>query len=432
MFPVNRRVTCNHTGVAEPLLRRRKGFGRLLAGQGVSALGDWMATTAFMALTLKLTGSPTAVGGILTVRLLPAIVAGPIAARAAHRAGPRPTMLTMDALRVAMVAVVPFVQALWWVYLWAFMIEVASLVFLPARDACVPDLVDEDDLPAANGMLLGSSYGTIPIGAGAFALVAALPVDRWPVLGDRPYALAFWVDAATYVVSFLLIAGIAELSRATPETATDEPPGLRGAFRLPLVRAVLPATLGAALGLGCLFSVGIVFVREVLDASDAAFGLLIVSFGVGAGLGLLLLQRRGGEPSLAWVREGIGVAALSMGAIAIAPAIVGAYLAAITLGAGISHGIVAGMSVLQRDTDGEDRLLAFTAFHISIRLALGISALAAGAAGDLVPEMHWPGIGEVAPARTVILGAGAVVLLSLAAVPRTSPTTHPPHTPHAT
>ena len=35
------------------------------------------------------------------------------------------------------------------------------------------DLVGDDDLPMANGLVLGSSYGTIPLGAGAFAAVAA-------------------------------------------------------------------------------------------------------------------------------------------------------------------------------------------------------------------------------------------------------------------
>ncbi|MCZ7528966.1 MAG: hypothetical protein M5U31_00630 [Acidimicrobiia bacterium] len=42
---------------------RRPGFRDLLVGQGVSALGDWMGTVAFMALVLQITGSPAAVGG---------------------------------------------------------------------------------------------------------------------------------------------------------------------------------------------------------------------------------------------------------------------------------------------------------------------------------------------------------------------------------
>src|SRR5262245_37129681 len=156
-------------------LVRRPGYRDLLVGQGVSALGDWMGTVALMALVLQLTGSPIAVGGILTLRLLPAAIGGPLAARAAARWDRRKTMLAMDATRAVMIALVPLIRALWWVYLWGFLVEVASIVFLPARDASIPDLVESDDeLPLANGLILGTSYGSIPVGAALFAAVAAL------------------------------------------------------------------------------------------------------------------------------------------------------------------------------------------------------------------------------------------------------------------
>ena len=125
----------------------RNDYTKLLAGQAVSGLGDWMATTAFMALALDLTGSPTAVAGVLVVRLLPGLVAGPIATRVSSRWTPRRTMLAMDLVRAGAVAVIPFVDTLWWIYGWAFALEVASLVFLPARDASMPLLVDVDHLP---------------------------------------------------------------------------------------------------------------------------------------------------------------------------------------------------------------------------------------------------------------------------------------------
>ena len=163
-------------------LVRRPGFRDLLVGQGVSSLGDWMGTVALMALVLQLTDSPAAVGGILTLRLLPAAVGGPLAAKAAGRWDRRRTMLAMDLTRAAMVFAIPFVRALWWIYLWGFLLEVASIVFLPARDSSIPDLVDgDDDLPLANGLILGTSYGSIPLGAALFAAVAALPVQL-----DRP------------------------------------------------------------------------------------------------------------------------------------------------------------------------------------------------------------------------------------------------------
>src|SRR5436853_5773991 len=91
-------------------LLRHRGFGRLLIGQSVSALGDWMATVALMALVLDITGSSTAVAGILVLRLAPAALAGPLAARAIRRWDRRRTMVGMDGLRAGIVVLVPLVH----------------------------------------------------------------------------------------------------------------------------------------------------------------------------------------------------------------------------------------------------------------------------------------------------------------------------------
>ena len=65
----------------------RRDFRLLLGGQAISGLGDWMATFAFMALALEVSDSTAAVGGILTLRLLPAAIGGGVAARIATSEG---------------------------------------------------------------------------------------------------------------------------------------------------------------------------------------------------------------------------------------------------------------------------------------------------------------------------------------------------------
>src|SRR5436305_9155750 len=104
--------------MSRPSLLKRCPFRTLLVGQGVSSLGDWMGTFAFMALVYQVSGSAAAVGGILALRLLPAALGGPLAARAASRWDRRRTMVAMDVVRATMVASVPFVRGLWWIYLW--------------------------------------------------------------------------------------------------------------------------------------------------------------------------------------------------------------------------------------------------------------------------------------------------------------------------
>jgi MFS family permease len=391
---------------------RRRGFRDLLIGQGVSGLGDWMGTVAFMALALELTDSPLAVGGILTLRLLPAAVGGPLAARAGQHWDRRRTMLAMDALRAAIIAAVPFIRAIWWVYACAFALEVASLVFLPARDSSIPDLVDAEDLPVANGLVLGSSYGTIPLGAGLFAAVAALPFAD---LFGRPLALVFWIDAGTFLVSFAFIARLTMLS-SDGSDAAPENVRFREAFRIPLVRAVMPAATAVALGLGALFSLGIVFVREVLGASDTEFGVLIALFGVGAAFGLLVLQLRRGRDPLTETRLGVIAIGLIVAAFSLAGSVWLAYIGATAFGAAAAYSLSSGMGALQSKLDGHQRILAFAAFHVVIRVGLSLAAIGAGLAGDLLENVRWPWIGELEPSRVVLLCSGIIVVLSAALV----------------
>jgi MFS family permease len=381
----------------------RPGFRLLLTGQAVSALGDWMGTIAFMVLVHRLTDSSTAVAGVLVLRLLPAAVAGPLTAQAARRWDRRYTMVSMDLVRAGLIALVPLVRGLWWIYLMAFLVEVASLVFLPARDASVPDLVEERDLTVANGLVLGSSYGTIPLGAAAFAAAAALPLLTDGGVAGRPYALAFWIDAGTYIVSCLLLMRITELSDRGHGDDDATEASFRDAFRIPLVRAVVPAAATAAIGLGALFSLGVVFVRDVLDATDSQFGVLIALFGVGAAGGLVLL--RSVAVSLATVRATVLVQGALIAGLSFAPGIAVTFVGAAAFGAATAATLAAGMSVLQSRLDGRGRVLAFAAFHIVIRGGLSAAAIGAGVAADLVDTV-----------RPVLFSSGLVVMASAALV----------------
>lgn len=395
------------------VLVRRPGFRDLLSGQAVSGLGDWMGTIAFMALVYDRAG-PTAIGGILALRLLPGALGGPLTARAVSRWDRRRTMVMMDGLRAAVIAAVPLVDALWWIYVGAFTVELFSMVFLPARDASIPDLVDEEQLPMANGLILASSYGTIPLGAAAFAAVAAIPGGD--VFGRR-LALVFWVDALTFLVSLLFVARLTQLttSPGTPRSADEGSPhpSFADAFGIPLVRTIVPAAGAVALGLGALFSLGIVFVRQVLDASDTEFGFLIALFGVGAAAGLALLQMARQGDALARTRQGVTMMGVVVAAFSLSPVLWLAYLGAAAFGASVAFTLASGMGAIQSSLKGTERVLAFAAFHVVIRVGLALAAIGAGAAGEFVDAVNLPVLGRLEPSRLVLLCSGLLVLGSL-------------------
>lgn len=392
-------ATAYPAGGLRPLLRET-GFRRLALGQTVSGLGDWMATVALMVLVLELSGSSAAVGGVLVLRLTPALLAGPLVARIVRRWDRRSTMLAMDAARAGLVLAIPLVDALWWIYVCSFFLELAGLVFLPARDAAVPDLARRDSLPLANGVMLASSFGTIPFGALAFGVVS------WIGGGGVPAAV-FVIDAGTFLVSYALIARVSLVDRADGDDSNSDA-RFRDALRLPIVRSVGPAALVTALGLGTLFSLGVVFVSEVLGASTLEFAVLIALFGVGAGVGIAALNVSG-RPDVGTVRFCIAAQGGVVAAMSQVPTTWAAFLGAVLFGAATAAGMAAAMSILQEHLGERDRVLAFTAFHVLIRAGLALAALGAGLAGDFLGRLDWPLLGSLPPARAVLLVSGLLV-----------------------
>jgi MFS family permease len=407
-------------------LLRAQGVRNLLIGQSVSALGDWMGTIAVLFLVQRVSGSAAALGGVLVVRLLPGLLAGPLAARATARWGRRGTMLAMDAVRAGMVLLLPLISEIWWIYLWSILIEAAGLVFLPARDAAMPTLVKEAgkdaNLSLANSLVLGTSYGTIPLGAGAYFGLIYLG-DH--VLGLSPgygvFLLVFGIDALTYLASYFAIARINSLLEESKDEHAaialarerhEHAAGLRSALSIPLVRTIIPAVITVTIGIGALFSVGVSFVDEVLHATEGEFAGLIACFGVGAAIGLGISRLLPEGQYIRGARIGVVVQGSVIAAMSLAHQYWIAILAAAGFGASAALTLVSGMSVLQTRLSGRERDLAFAVFHVTIRVGLGLAAVGAGIAADVLTSVDWPLVGRLQSQRVVLFSAGMVVVLS--------------------
>ena len=417
-------------------------FRRMLIGQTVSALGDWMGTIALMMLVLRISGSTTAVGGVLVLQLLPSAVAAPVVARLISRVDRRQVMLACDAIRAVVVLLLPLIWMIGWVYVWAFVLQVVALAFLPARDAATPVLAGvpagdhshdkEARLSAANALILATNYGAIPFGAGAFALIVTVG-DAVGLPPAGQFLLAFWIDALTYLASYAAIRGIGDLGHrlfrqpAEMAQAPDVDAGghaaptrpenretlrLREVLKYPVARTVVQATLVAALGLGALFSLGAVFVDRTVGAGPVGFGALVAMFGVGAATGLAASRLLSGRARAAQLRVAValqGAMIVSMTIVAILPlTLVGAAV----FGAAVTSALINAIGLLQDSLTGAERDLALSAFHLVLRGGLALSALLAGAAADLVSDLPIPGFGLLRPEQIVLLGAGAIVVLS--------------------
>ena len=118
-------------------------FRRLWIGLGLSSLGDWLGLLALTAMANMLADGYAAqnyaIAGVLLLRVLPAIVIGPLAGYVADRLDRKRTLVWGDHLRGLLFLTIPVVGTLWWVFVVTVLVEAISLVWGPAKDATVPN-----------------------------------------------------------------------------------------------------------------------------------------------------------------------------------------------------------------------------------------------------------------------------------------------------
>jgi hypothetical protein len=274
-------------------------FTSLWTGQMISLFGDRVHQIALAFLVGGVTNSIVAVAFVFVAATIPNLLLGPIAGAYVDRWNQRDVMIVSDLLRAAVVLLMPIaaVTNIYSVYPLIFLVTSISIFFRPARVAILPRIVHEDDLLTANSALwAGETFADIigyPL-AGLFVgfLGSALP-------------LAFWLDAATYGASAILIASIAipAVQRTRTPAATTEGDGeastaaatgvlaeMREGYEFLRHEPVLFAnTIQAAFAqfaVGALTALTPIFVRDVLGPANgvdpkAGYAFLEASIGIG-------------------------------------------------------------------------------------------------------------------------------------------------------
>src|SRR4051794_20917672 len=206
-------------------------FRNLWIGLGLSSLGDWMGLLALTAMASasadSYAGKNYAIATVLFLRVLPALVMAPIAGYVADRLDRRQVLIWGDYLRGALFLTIPLVGTLWWIFVVTVLVEAISLVWGPAKDATVPNLVPRHRLEAANQISLATTYGSALPAAAIFAILTLVDkfyrhVFDWFGEGSGPVDLALYFNAISFVVSGLVIARLKHIPRGPADV---EPAG---------------------------------------------------------------------------------------------------------------------------------------------------------------------------------------------------------------
>ncbi|MDQ3538845.1 MAG: dTMP kinase [Actinomycetota bacterium] len=414
------------SGGVRELLAERNYRSYFLASL-VSSLGDWTGLVALQALISTLySANPRfalfGLGGVMMARLLPSLLMGPVAGVLADRYDRKRLMVGMDLVRGALFTLLAFSRSLTTLFVLTFAIECLSLLFMAAKDASLPLLVQRRQLTRANQLNLLLAYGTLPLGA-VIATAITTVLVAFGLTPQMATVAALLVNAGSFFLGAALIARVHLPARERAAGAGADSPGVIEELRegarfirdLPLVRSLIIGVVGVAFGAGVVVSIGPEFVRESLGRPATDWPRMMTSVGVGLVAGILAVplvtKRISQERLFPLCLAATGVIAAIISTV---PTFFLALVFAFVLGVAAGLGFVIGYELLQRNTTDDIRGKTFAAFYTGTRVALfsalGIAPFVAGAAsGALFINGRFLRLSGI---RMTIFAGGMVALYS--------------------
>jgi MFS family permease len=369
------------------LLVRNRDFRRLFLASVVSLAGDWFSFVAVAGLMTELTGQRGAPAYVYAATVLPVFLASPIAGTLADRLDRKRILVIADLVRVP-IALLLCVAAWQGNAVLGFAAVIALAVGAsfsdPVASAATPNLVAPEELASAQS-LMGAVWGSmLMVGAGIGGIVAEL-------FGRQA---AFAIDAASFLVSAWLIAGIRRPMQEDRPAARDRGSVL-GAVRYirgtPVVLRLVLAKGGVASGNGI---VGLLpaFASRRFAATDIATGLLFAARGLGALLGPVLSRAAvGATPGRRAILAVCGISTLTYSLVyAVFPLTHAFALAAVlVILAHLGGGAQWSLSTygLQRETPDHVRGRVLSLDYGLATLLIGASSIAAGVLADHYGEV---------------------------------------------
>jgi len=279
----------NHASRAVTALGHNRNFKLLFSAQVISLAGSGVTTVGLALFAHQLVSGSSAaavIGNALMLRILAFLLLSQPAGVLADRMNRKSMMIVADLVRFGLMALFPWVQSVWQVYLMIFLINAATAFFTPTFDATIPDIVGQKHYVKA----LSMSRIAVDVEAVMGPMLAGLLVT-WLGLN-----WLFWFDAATYLVSAVLVAFCALPKRSQPltrfslgELLDELSYGTRILLRQSVLRRALMLNFVEAIA-GAAAIVGtVIYVKDMLGLGDSEFVIAMAGLGLGSTVTALFL-----------------------------------------------------------------------------------------------------------------------------------------------
>jgi len=357
-------------------------FRRLWGVTYLCSVADWLTILGVTSMATKLTQNYTAQNfaftGVLLSALLPGLLFAPAGGLLADRFDRRKIMFVADLLRCGFIVSIAFVGTVWWLYAANFLASASAMMWIPSKEAAVPNLLRRpDQVETANQLGMVMTYGMAVVSAGGiYAVVTGIgPTLHLPaaVFGQLGFAKVIVVlIGLLYLTSAVIIlTRLPELSLrnvhapkvAAPKADPEKAPGIGTLVRdagkfirsTPLVRGLLIGAAGAFAAGGAVIGSAQPYAASLL-AGDSAWGLLLVAVFLGLATGM------GGAPKLArrlphdrLFGISIVLAGLALILVALSPHLAVALIAVAIVGACAGAAFLTGVTIIGSQVDDSIR-----------------------------------------------------------------------------
>jgi MFS family permease len=381
------------------LLRCNADFRRLYVARLVSFAGDWFLVVPLVGLVYEATDSALAASAVLAAQALPAALLAPLTGMVSDRFDRKTVMVVSDLIRAVLaigLLATDAIGSVWYPLLLVFLEGAGAAFFYPASTGSLPNVVTEDELPAAT-TLMSTAWGTMAAFGAAAGGVFATVVSR---------DAAFIVNAASFLLSAFLIARVVTSLQDQTETSADGRRSNADAYRYIFSHRRAKALLSSK-GVHSLYSGGAVALFAVMsitvfEAGDAGTGALFGARGLGNMIGPMIGLAIFGSStkrllgSIGWMMALWGVGYLLVGlAPSLFLATVAVWLAHMGGGAQFTFSTYGLQELMPDNVRGRVFALDF-ALH---SLAITVSALIVGT------------LAETLPIRGLFMGLGLIAIV---------------------
>jgi dTMP kinase len=421
-----------------------RAFRRLWGVTYLCSVGDWLSLLALTGLITSLTedyfAKSFAFAGVVLAQMLPGLLFAPIGGLLADRFDRRRIMVVCDVLRCGLFVSIAVVGSPLWLFIGNFLVGCCALVWIPSKDAAVPNLLRRpDQVETANQLGMVMTYGLAVIsGTGLYSAITGITTN----LNIQPDAaglgiakIILVINGLLYLASAIIVATrIPELSlRDTPlaeaqkadraaKKTSGEKQGFMAMIRdagrfvksTPIVRGLLIGMVGAFAAAGALIGSARVY-ADSLRGGESTFGLLFVAMFVGLATGMA------GAPKLAQRLPhnrlfgiAIVVAGITLVLVALSPHLVVSLITVMIVGACAGAAFLTGVTIIGTQIEdairGRINAIYQLLMKVILAAAMGLTPLLVGLvkSHDIIV---WGRKMSIDGTRPVLLAAGLIAAL---------------------